>query len=392
MLHINNLRLPKFNLNNSAELTVVRLFFVLSLAFFEMIWAVYLKQFEFSDSQIGYLSSVLILVSIIFIFFCVNLLEKISEYKSFVFSSILIFLSLISLGFFNSIYIIIPSILVLAFANILRMNSFSISFRDSIAKGKLNSAQAMLSVIGNIGWFLGPILAGFIFRLYGISMVFYISSIFSLFSLIMFLKIPFKPVKRKKYIKKSFKKIISIYINKPGTKLPYLVSVGISFWWSFMFLYIPLFIIKSDLPLEYIGIFIGLTQIPLIFFEYFVGKKSEKSGFRNLFIIGFLGLGFSGISSFFISDVLIILGIFILASFFMALVEPLRYSYIFSKIKQSEEEDIIPLFSSSLSIGGLLNKLAVASLLIYLPFKFSFLFLGLVMFLIGLIIYFSEDR
>jgi len=392
MLHINNLKMPKFNLKNTAELTIVRFFFVISIAFFETIWAVYMKSFGLSDSTIGYISGILVLISLIFIFYCVNILEKLSDYASFVVGSILIIVSLILIGYFQSLYLVLSLILVLSLSNILRMNSFSILFRDTIPEGKLNGSEALLSVIGNIGWFIGPIVAGLLFKVYGFSYIFYLGAFFSLISLLMFFKIPLKKKVCKTFTKKSFKFLFSNFVKKTEIKLPYIMSMGISLWWGFIFLYIPLFILDAGLPKEYIGFFIGLTQLPLIFFEYFSGKGSEKYGFRYFFTIGFLGLAIISIICFYLSNIYITLTLLILASFFVSLIEPLRYSYIFSKIKKSDEEDIIPLFSSSLSLGSLIGKMSIASLLLFLPNNYSYLLIGFMMFSLSLIAYYKIKK
>ena len=380
MYSIKYFSIPHFKLKNSFELSIVKFFFALALAFINTIWAIYMKSFGFSDSTIGFINAFFVIMSTIFVFFCVNILEKFSEKKSFIISSTFNIIFLIIIAYISNMYLFIFFGLIFILSGILRENSFNIIFRDNSKNKELNTNEAILSVIGNIAWFLGPIIAGFLFLKFNFDFIFIISAFSVFISLLLFLKIKKKEKPLIIYEKKSFNFLLKKFFKTQKVFLPYLMSAGISFWWSFIFIYMPLFILEANIGKEYIGIFIGLTQLPLILFEYYAGKKSLVDGFKKFFTIGFLGLSIITITCFLINDIFIIMGLLIFGSFFMAMMEPLRYSFVFSQINKKEEDDIIPLFSTSLSFGSLLGKLLIAFVLLYFPKYVSFIALSIVCF------------
>ncbi|MCA9459693.1 MAG: MFS transporter [Nanoarchaeota archaeon] len=385
MYSLRHLSIPHFKLKNSFELSLVKFFFALALALLNTIWAVYMKSFNISDSTIGFINALIVILSTFFVFFCVNIIEKFSEKKSFIISSILNMIFLFLIAYFTNLYIFIFLGIAVTLSGVLRENSFNIIFRDNSKNKELNSDEAILSVVGNIAWFLGPILTGFLLLEYSFGLIFNIAAFLIFISLLLFFKIHPKEKKPLIYEKKSFKFLIKKFIKTKNISLPYLMSAGISFWWSFIFIYMPLFILEADIGPEYIGIFIGLTQLPLILFEYYAGKKSSSDGFKKFFTIGFLGLSIITLICFFITDIYLIMILLIFASFFMALIEPLRYSYIFSQISKKNEDDIIPLFSTSISFGSFTGKVLIAIGLLYFSSSFSFIILSIICFIFFLL-------
>lgn len=388
LIHPNRFGAHKLNLANSSELMLVRLLFTFSLSFMATIWAIYMKTFALTDSQIGYLNAILLIVSLIFAFFCVNILEKYSNYNAFVFSSIIIIINLIILGITQNFLIFLVFATSLTLLRIIRQNSFNILFRDNINDKELNEKEALLSVIANLGWFIGPVLASFIFNEFGFSTIFYTSAIFSLLALIAFIKIPLEEKKTKKINKLAklpLKTILKNFINKKSVRLPYLMSMGVSFWWSFIFIYVPLYIIEKGIEPQIVGLFLGLSQLPLIFFEYMAGKEATLRGFKINFLLGYLSLGVIAIACYFIQDFTIILGLLVFASVAMSFLEPLRFPYVFSKLKKEEEAKIIPIFATSMGFGSLLSKIFFATLLLYFTSDETFLFLGISMLLFAII-------
>ncbi len=385
MFHVHNLRIPHLKIKNTLQLSFVRLFFALGFAFIDTIWAAYMRSLGLTDSAIGYINAGLLIISMIFLFYCVNILEKFSERKSFFTSTAIIIILTIIFGITTSIIIFLFLAVILTLSNILRRNSFEILFRDNSPPEKLTINESILAVITNIGWFLGPIIAGFVLAIYGFSTVFFTSAFFSIISLLMFLRIKLSNKSFENYQKKSFKYLFLNFIKNTEVKLPYIMSMGVAFWWGFIFIYLPLFILDSGIGEQYIGIFVGLTQLPLIFFEYFAGRNSSKNGFRGSFFFGYLFLGLMAISCFFFAqNIFIVMLILVLASIAMAFVEPLRFPFVFSRITTSQEDDIIPIYSSSMSLGSLSSKIIVATILLFLANDYAYLIVGFFMILFAL--------
>ncbi len=73
------------------------------------------------------------------------------------------------------------------------------------------------------------------------------------------------------------------------------------------------------------------------------------------------------------------MSLLVVASFGMAMLEPTTVSYFLDLLKKKDENRFFGPFSTSDSLGALFGRIAPAIVLIFLPFKYIFLFFGIVM-------------
>jgi MFS family permease len=196
------------------------------------------------------------------------------------------------------------------------------------------------------------------------------------------LRIKYKD-KNRTDIDKNIKDNLLSYIKKKKLRIPYFVASGVEIWWSLIYIYMPLFIIKSGVGEEVVGIFLSLIIIPLILFEYKASVLSENLGFKKFLVGGFFLLGICAIFAFFSTNIYLTLAIIIVASFGMAIIEPLQDSFFFRKVKSNEEEKYYPIFATSGNIGSFIGKFCIAGVLLILPDKFAYLTIAVFMFAIG---------
>jgi MFS family permease len=182
------------------------------------------------------------------------------------------------------------------------------------------------------------------------------------------------------------------YFNEKKLYIPYIVAAGVEIWWALIYIYIPLFMINNNMPLEYIGYFLAAITIPTMLFEYPAGKLSVKRGFKWFFVIGYLLLGLSAIIAYFITDIFIILIIMTLASIPMSFIEPLQDSFFFKRVRSIDEEKYFPIFASSGDIGAFIGHFSIATLLLFVPNNFAYLGVAVFMILIALICLKINDK
>ncbi|PIU02494.1 MAG: hypothetical protein COT55_03190, partial [Candidatus Diapherotrites archaeon CG09_land_8_20_14_0_10_32_12] len=179
-----------------------------------------------------------------------------------------------------------------------------ILFRDNSEDGKLNRQMSIMFCIINFAWLIGPLIAGFFLVEYGLRSVFLSAAGFYAMALILFLILKISPLQKERDGLDKHILLNLIYFVKDKTlQLPYLISMGLQVWWGFVYIYLPLFIIKAGLSNGTVSVFIAVLVIPLIIFEYFVGKASEKLGFRKFFKYGFFLLSLISLALFFINNI-----------------------------------------------------------------------------------------
>ena len=349
--------------------------------------------FGLKDSTIGFISAFLVILSLIAALYSTPILEKIKEFKILVTSLVVTIISYLSIAYFKNLYFFIFISMILTIVAVFRLDSFHILFRDEAKNKTLNEEEGLMFELLNVGWFIGPLIAGFVLARYGVSSVFVMSSAFILMGLIILLTLNIKYKEKKRtYIDKNIKENITSYIKKKKLKIPYLVSAGVEIWWALIYIYVPLFIIKSGAGEEVVGIFLSAIVVPLVLLEYKAGKLSETLGFRKFLLIGYLILGSSAVIAFFSSNIYLTLVILSFSSFGMAMIEPLQDSFFFRQVKCNDEEKYYPIYATSGEIGSFLGKFLIAGVLLILPGKFAYLTIAIFMFFIAWICYNIKDH
>ncbi len=376
----------EFNLKITTKLTVIKLMLTFGVAMVVTFWSMFIYSFGFSESEVGYFSSILILLSLIFSIYSSEILEFFGERRSLFFGVGLTIVFYFIFAFVENLYLFLILAILCTIIAILRDESFAILFRDSSSNKELNENEGFLFSIINVGWLVAPMLAGYLLESYGFSGMFIMAAIFLLIGLVLIVEV--KSLKKVSVSKKLDKNIIrnlkEFFSNKKLIK-PYVISAAIAAWWAFVYVYMPLFLMKEGISLENIGLFFAILIVPLILIEYTIGKISERKGFKIFFVSGFLLLGIISVLMFFYTEVHLVMFLTIIASIPAAFIEPLRDAYFFKQVNKKNEDKFFPIQYTSLDIGGLIGKLPVATLLLFLPFNYTFLFIGLMMLLVGVI-------
>lgn len=370
----------------TTELTLARFILSIALGAVDTIWALYMNSFGLSDSNIGFISAFLVIISLLAASYSSAVLEIFREYKVLMFSLIGYIIIYFFMGVTSNLYLFLFLALILTIIGVLRMNSFDILFRDESKKADLNKNEAFMYAFINVGWLIGPLIAGYIMIIFGIRAVFFSSIIFIIMTLFMLyymkLKIHKKTITK---IDNNLKENFSNYFKNKKLLIPYFMSAGIEIWWALIYIFVPLFIINSGHSENIVGIFLSAVVFPLVLLEFKIGTIVEKYSFRKFFVIGFFFLGVSAFIAFFSTDIILTLFLLVIASFFMAFIEPIQDSYFFRQVKSNEEEKYYPIYGTATDIGSVIGRLSIALILLFFAQNFSFLIIGILMFILSFI-------
>ena len=370
----------KNKLSDISKLTLVGFISTLSLSAMITIWALYMDSFFHNMAVVGFFSAILGIISFISYFSIIPLIERSDKAKLYAFSLFLFFISFILFAVNKNLIVFILLAVLISVLFTLRNSSFGIIVRDKSKREDLSKNEGFIYTFANLSWVVGPLIAGYIASRAGIPSVFLFSSIIVFFALVGFKlsKIKDKNIK-KKTDKKIIKNFTSFFKNK-NRVIAYCLELGVSFWWSLIYIFIPLFMKRNNLSEFRIGIFLFAVALPLIFLEYLFAKKASVIGFKKIFKIGFLIPAALILVCFFISNIYYILSLIVLASVGLAMLEPTIEAYFFDLLNNKQTLRYYSPFLTSINTGKIISKLVSSLILLVLPFRFIFLFYALVMF------------
>jgi len=364
------------------KLGIISLIGAMASAMISTIWAIYLDSFVGSAAIVGLVSGFLALVSFISYFIFIPFIEKSNKSKIYsrtiLLFGILYILFAINKNFF--IFILLASIMNLIFT--FRLTSFGIIIKDKSNKRKLSQNEGLMFTFSNTAWVIGPLIAGFLGDRLGISSVFFLGAIFCFLSYFLF---KISKIRDAHIIKNPDKNIVKNFIEffkyKPRV-ISYIMSAGISFWWSLIYIFIPVYMVEHGMTEIIVAYFLFAIPIPLILLEFKFGSMASKHGFRKMFGLGFLIVAIISFICFFLISFSFywILALLVLGSVGMAMLEPISESYFFDISKERDGQRFYGPHKTSIDSGQFFAKVISSLLLFILPFEYLFLFFGIVMF------------
>lgn len=375
----------EFVFNKISQLGVISLFTSFSLALVGTVWAIYLDSFLHNASYVGFLTTLLAIIAFASYIFMVPFIEKHTKSRIFVLSLVLYTISYFLFALISTVYSVIILGLIIAIISTLRVTSFGILLRDKSKDSDVSKNVGLIYTFFNLAWLLGPLIAGFIAERYGIATVFIYAAGIMLLSLILFKSFKIHDNNKSEKIEKNPFKNLTQFLKNKDLLRSYTLGGGIQFWLSLLYVYIPIYIIESGLKDTVVGYFLFAAVIPCIATEYYFGKLAGKIGFKKMFIMGYSILGVFAILCFVLDGIAGQLTILVVASFGLAMLEPTTEAYFFDVVKKKQRDQYYGPYNTTIDTNSVIALFIGAVILLFLPFKFLFLFVGAAMFIFALI-------
>ena len=364
-----------------AWLAVIVLIVSLGSAFVDTIWSVYMQSLFKNIALVSFFSAFLTIIAFLGFFILVPIIERTNKSKLYICSLVLIGITYVLFALNKNIFIFTALALILTLLTSLKITSFGIIIRDKSRAENLSRNEGLMYTFLNIAWVIGPLIAGYVSEAYGIHLIFLLAAIFILIAGFIF---KISKVNDSHVSKKIDTNVIQNFRNffkdKNRTKA-YIIGGGIYLWLILIYLYMPLFILDNGLNNLWIGYFLFAFSVPLIIFEYGASKLAGKIGFKSMFKIGFFILFASAVLSFLLEDVYAVMGILVAGAIGAAILEPTIEAYFFDVLKTKDEEaEYYGPYNTTIDVSQFLGKALAGLILLFLPFKFIFLFFALFMF------------
>lgn len=369
---------------NIGKLSIIAFLITISLALIDTIWAVYLESFLQNEAYVGFFSGMLTFISFFSFFLIIPLIEKRKKEALVSFGLIVLIVSYILFSFVKSfLFISLIAIAAIIALNI-KVSSFGIIVRDKSKRNKLSRNEGILYTVYNLGWVIGPLIAGYIASKFGFSFVFLTASLILLFSLIVLNYFKISDHKVKKRVDSNlFRNFIEFFSNKERL-VAYFLGGGANFWWVLIYLFMPLYLNDKGIGIDKISIFLFVVLIPNVLFSYFFAVKASKIGFKKVFIVGYLILALTTFFCFFIENIFIIVALLVLATVGISMIEPTTEAYFLDLMKGNEAYHFYAPYNTTIDVNSFIAKIVPSLFLLFLPFKFVFLVFSI--FMLGFVI------
>lgn len=365
------------------KLGIVLFLNALGYALIGSILSIYVNTFVNNESKVGFVFTGLILMSILCHFLIIPIIQSKNKSKIYFYSVILIGIGYGLYIFVQNIWLFLIIASAIAIFSSLRLAAGGLLVEHLSDKKNLAKNEGITYTLYDIAWIIGPLLVGFILEIFGFNIIFLLAMFFTFASAFM-LKIfrinySGKTKRTHNHLIKNFK---DFFKNNNRIKT-YILSSGITYWWSLIFVYMPLLIIKN-LQNFWVGFFLFGTMLPLVLLTYYFGTIASRKGYKKLFFIGFFIPALISILCFiFFENIWFVMGGLILASIGLSMTEGTTESYFFDTLKEKEDQRFYSPYNTALDVGGLAGEFIPALILLFLPFKFIFLFFALGMLILS---------
>ncbi len=371
---------PGFVFSGIAKLGLVAFIVSFASALTNTVWAVYIQDFVKSPVYVGLISAFLTIIAFSSYFIFIPLVEKHEKNKIYIYSLALAIPLYALVAFAKNFYIFLFLAFFITILFTLRITSFGIIVKDRSKKGQLSGNEGFLYSFMNLSWVIAPLIAGYIASVSGSNFVFLFSALFLVIGLVVFKAVNIRDHHVKKKVDSNMKKNFFEFFKNRDRFLAYTLGAGVVIWFTLIYLFMPLYIVNSGLDKLWVGYFLFAISLPLIFTEYRFSKLAGKYGFKKMFFAGFIFVGVISIICFFISNIYAIMGLLVLASFGMAMVEPTTEAYFFDILKKGESSRFYGPYNTRADIGGLIARVLATVSLVFLQFEYLFILFGIFMF------------
>ncbi len=322
----------------------------------------------------------------LFTIFCLaltpRLLRKYGNYAITMFFTALEIVTLASLAFFSS-----PFLIAFVFiAHVVAINILSYNLDIFIEHGSKDETtgqtRGVFLTVMNTAVFLGPVFVGFIlsdgqfWRIYTVAGLLMLPFLYIIGQKLSTFRDPV-------YKDESLKEMLSLAWKNKNIRFISIANFLLQFFYVWMVIYMPIYLATAmHFNWGEIGIIFSVMLLPFIFLEYPLGEIADhRFGEKEMLIIGFIIMAIStGAISFLTAEtsVLVWATILFMTRVGAATVEIMTETYFFKQIEASDMS-LISFFRHTRPLSFVIGAAGASAFLAVADMKYLFLTLGILM-------------
>ncbi|MBP7837381.1 MFS transporter [Candidatus Saccharibacteria bacterium] len=376
----------QYQIKPTSELILVRVVHTLGMALFAVSSTLYFKSLGMSNAAIGLTTSIGLGLNLVYAL----LLPKILRTKNIImvlrtsiaFISAMLFL----FGFTAAPFQAIGVFIAFQIGLVTFKSAYGLLFhQEALSEDDYKKDRSLLGSLLCFSWTVGPLLATLLIEAFSFRTLFLFGAVLSLLSAIP-LFVQKIPVHKKRVEKDLPRMLHALQMLLKNTKLrsTYLVASSTDMWWTYIMVFMTLFLKDAGYSDHRIGLFLTLTQLPLFLLEFAAYKVVERYRYKMPYRVAYAWLILALITTavFGIGHIVSII-MLIAGSLSLAFIEPTEDMLFFDTVQKSEQSNLIPVFTTSNAFSGLVVRLVIGSTLVYFsPTTSIYVMIGVILFLI----------
>lgn len=258
----------------------------------------------------------------------------------------------------------------------------SLYIMDYIGKKELKFSESKRMTFNGAAWLIGPSLGIWLWNNVAHWSPFVLTMISASAMLAYFWRLRLGPdaiVKPAKRPAVNPFKVIPRYFKQPALRIAYAITLSRAIFWMTLFIYCPIYVIEAGLPAWVAGGMLSFVS-GLLLASTLVRKLADRIGTRTTIISGLL-LTALGIFALFLQDQARPTGLvfWIVAAMGGAMLDVLGNIPFMRMVKPRERTEMTMIFSTWRETSQLVTPLVATLVLLFMPFKFYYLFLTLLL-------------
>lgn len=359
-------------LSSSNELILIAFINTVAMSIVYSQFSVYLYEvFMLSKSEIGLLTIFFSVVTLLSSFILGKYLEIFGEKKMFIFSILLLIITFIGFKLSSSLSLVIVLGTLLYLITYIKETAFNILFKDEEPdEVSYEKDEGIVMTLINLGWFVGPLIAGFLLYKIKISDLFLVAVLILFLAILLFLIIKFPKIKKEEQNvneenNNTPTKNLKSYFKNSQLKHLFILGNSNKFWWAFVYVFFPIIILENGFSASLVGIFLAIVILPLVIVEFPISKYVTKLGFRNVFVTSHIIMILALFGALIFDNIYVEIAFLIFGSFGPALLQPTKDIFFFKNTTKTQEEKYYSIYYSSNNLGGLVGKGALTILFLF---------------------------
>jgi len=275
----------------------------------------------------------------------------------------LIVLFLIGMSFAGNLWMMAVFDLPRSVAYLLLTIVLGLLVRDLATAANIAIREGRRYLFINLGWLVGPLLAGYVARFISVEAVFLaISGLFAVaLAYLWRLHLDGHPaLTTEGEVEHGHEAIEGVveFLQRPRLRRVFVLAVGLELWWVVSSIYVPLAVINLGFGADIVGWVVTGGVVPLVLLEVWVGRQAQRRGTRPYLIVGFLILGLGAASFPLLGfNTSLLLFMFAAVNVGAALIEPLTDAYFFEVATLEEASRFFGIYNASAPMAGLVGPL-----------------------------------
>ena len=369
----------QYQIKPTSELILVRVVHTLGMALFAVSSTLYFKSLGMSNAAIGLTTSIGLGLNLVYAL----LLPKILRTKNII---MVLRTSIALFGFTAAPFQAIGVFIAFQIGLVTFKSAYGLLFhQEALSEDDYKKDRSLLGSLLCFSWTVGPLLATLLIEAFSFRTLFLFGAVLSLLSAIP-LFVQKIPVHKKRVEKDLPRMLHALQMLLKNTKLrsTYLVASSTDMWWTYIMVFMTLFLKDAGYSDHRIGLFLTLTQLPLFLLEFAAYKVVERYRYKMPYRVAYAWLILALITTavFGIGHIVSII-MLIAGSLSLAFIEPTEDMLFFDTVQKSEQSNLIPVFTTSNAFSGLVVRLVIGSTLVYFsPTTSIYVMIGVILFLI----------